>query len=415
MILTSCIVSYTPSQFKSWFMSIFSIFYLGQGYSLGSLVLLLPLYIRNEMGKSYTEAVTISTLIITPWFVKFLFGLISDNYPIGKFGRRKPYLIIATVFSAIGWATLGGHTEPNVLFFLSGFALALGSALADSVIDGQIVEITPMEYAGRAQGVAWGSRGLGLGMAASISPLLVDDYGWNTMFFFAAIFGIGISIVVLILPQIRYQVAAQVGSKLKRIFSELKQILLENKEYQFKTRIQFMLLTGSVIAVIPLLPIIMEREFQFGYRQIGYGSIIFAVGSLIGSLLIGVIFDRDDSKKNYKIMVFVLAVVILSSLIFHFSNSLFLQLFFLFSIGSMAGGFEAYQLKVIQESSSKNHEGTIFSIYTSMSNIGQFIVGGWLIVALSELLNIKIFLPMILLIIPLFLTILPLSRFKFNK
>lgn len=367
------------------------------------------------MGRSYTEAVTISTLIITPWFLKFLFGLISDNYPIGNLGRRRPYLIIATVFSAIGWVTLGRHTEPNILFFLSGFALALGSALADSVIDGQIVEITPIEYAGRAQGIAWGSRGLGLGMAASISPLLVDDYGWSTMFFFAAIFGIGISIVVLILPQIRYQVAVQKASKLKRIISDLREILIENKEYQFKTRIKFMLLTGSVIAVIPLLPIIMEREFIFGYRQIGYGSLMFAVGSLIGSLFIGVIFDRDDSIKNYKTMVWVFALVILSSLIFHFSNSLILQFFFLFSIGSMTGGFEAYQLKVIQESSAKNHEGTIFSIYTSMSNIGQFILGGWLIVALSELFSITIFLPMILLIFPLFLTILPLSRFKFNN
>ena len=155
--------------FKNYYMIIMSIFYAGQGFALGSLTLLLPLYINNDLNVgSYASAVIISTIIITPWFIKFVFGLLTDNYPIGRLGRRKPYLIIATVISAIGWLTLGLHKEADLLFILSGLMLALGSAIADTTIDGQVVEITPQKFAGRMQGIAWGSRGLGIGLAGII-------------------------------------------------------------------------------------------------------------------------------------------------------------------------------------------------------------------------------------------------------
>ena len=81
--LTLPIESKTP--FKQYYMLVMAFFYAGQGYALGSLVLLLPLYIHTELGSgSYTSAVLLSTLIIIPWYVKFVFGIISDNYPIGE-------------------------------------------------------------------------------------------------------------------------------------------------------------------------------------------------------------------------------------------------------------------------------------------------------------------------------------------
>ena len=53
----------------------------------------------------------------------------------------------------------------------------MGSAIADSVVDGQIVELTPKTHISRMQGIAWGSRGLGIGLTGVLSALIVDSYG----------------------------------------------------------------------------------------------------------------------------------------------------------------------------------------------------------------------------------------------
>ncbi|MCY3410232.1 MAG: MFS transporter [Candidatus Heimdallarchaeota archaeon] len=403
---------YDSSKFKIYYLVIMAFFYLGQGYSLGSMVLLLPLYIKNEFVMSYAKATAISTTIVSPWYVKFIFGMITDNYPIRNFGRRKPFLIIATAFSAYGWLTIGIHSAATLGFFISGFALATGSALADTVIDGQIVEITPDEYAGRTQGVAWGARGFGIGMAASLSPWLVDHISWQSMFSLASVFGISISIIVLILPQIEY---TQSGRTLKIIIGELRELLVEDQQYNFADRMQFMVLTGSSLAIVPILPIIMEKEFLFDYSTIGLGSLFFAIGSLIGAVLNGFIFDTHDTRRSFSFLSSLFSLILLFGLVFIVSDSRVLQMSFLIIIGLITGAYEAYQLKTIQESSSKDHEGTIFSIYTSLSNLGQFLAGGYLLVSLAELMQVSLFIPILLCILSLFLAIKPISDFKFSK
>lgn len=385
-------------------------FYLSQGYSLGSLVLLLPLYISGVLEESYSKAVGISTIIIIPWYIKFIFGILSDNYPILGLGRRKPYLILATVFLVLGWLTIGNQEIVNILFLLSGFSLAIGSALSDSVIDGQIVEITPPTYTGRVQGVAWGARGLGLGFAASISPLLVEYYSWKDMFHMASFFGISMSIIVLTLPQINYE--KQRNRRLSTIIGELKQIF-SKKDYKFWKRGQFIISSGAAISIVPMLPIIMERDFSYNLIQIALGSFLFAIGSLFGSVIIGVLSDKKDTPRLYTNLVFLFTTTIIAGILFIWISKLVFQLIFIFMVGFFAGAYEAFQLKIIQESSSDLHEGTIFSIYTSISNIGQFLLGGFLIVYIADQLKISIFIPLLISILPLIFSIKPIKTFKY--
>ena len=401
--------------FKNYYMIIMSIFYAGQGFALGSLTLLLPLYINNDLNVgSYASAVIISTIIITPWFIKFVFGLLTDNYPIGRLGRRKPYLIIATLISAIGWLTLGLHKEADLLFILSGLMLALGSAIADTTIDGQVVEITPQKFAGRMQGIAWGSRGLGIGLAGIISANLVYLYDWQTMFNVSAIFGIGISIVVLVLPQVKYSSQIE-GSRLSHAIKSIKANTFDDENYQTKERSQFFLLTGISISIVPMLAIIMQKEFGYDFDQIGIGAFSFAIGALVGSIITGYIFDRRDDLRNFSILTISFVFTILISLFYLDPRVDTLQYAFFAVVGLTSGGYEAYQLKVIQESSIKELESTLFSLAAAISNIGQFIVSGWLSVLIAEMFNINLLFTLLLLIPALLLAIIPINKFKFHK
>ncbi|MFV2016384.1 MAG: hypothetical protein ACC656_13215, partial [Candidatus Heimdallarchaeota archaeon] len=89
-----------------------------------------------------------------------------------------------------------------------------------------------------------------------------------------------------------------------------------------------------------------------------------------------------------------------------------LQFIYFIIIGITSGSFEAYQLKIIQESTPILFESTGFATYTSISNIGQFAVGGIIIIYLSELLNVSIFIPLQLATVIIIVSLYPLLRIK---
>ncbi|MHA2503325.1 MAG: MFS transporter [Candidatus Kariarchaeaceae archaeon] len=385
---------YTKDQFKSWYLVLIGFFYAGQGYALGSMVLLLPLYILNELDIGVrSEAVAISALIIFPWYIKFVFGIISDYFPIRNY-RRKPYLIVATLFSLLGWTTLGMSDTVYPYFVLSGVALAIGSALGDAVIDGLSVEITPDHFIGRLQGVNWGSRGLGLGAAGYISSNIVDVQGWDTLFVVAGTFGVIITVITLILPEVgaaHLDLDPNPRVRLQELFGKLSKIFTRGRT---ANRVAYFLFSGFALSIILQLTLIMETEFGYDFDTIGIGALFFAFGSFFGSILNGILTDRSDTFSGFLGLSAAYALAIMGGLAFVNYRDFPAELLFFAFIGIFGGAYEAYQLKIIQEETTPDLESTIFSIYTGISNIGQFAFGGLLIVILADRLGISILVSM---------------------
>lgn len=400
--------SVVDKEFKNWFVIVLGYFYFGQGYSLASMVLLLPLYIRSELDAgNYSISVTYSVIIIFPWYIKVIFGYITDNYSIGKYGRRKPYLIISTIFSIVGWLTIGIHDSANFLFVLSGISLALGSAMADSVVDGQIVEFTPKTHISRIQGVAWGSRGLGIGLTGVVSALIVGNYGWQTMFYVNSVFGITISLIALLLPQKKkFTPASNDGSLFRTTFSNIF------SQGNRNNKIIFFFLSGMSLSIVPLLSIIMEKEFDYSIRMIGYGALMFAIGSFVGAIVNGILFDEVENRRRIITLFVAFSAATFGSLSLIWVSDIRFQFMYLLLIGITSGSFEGYQLKIIQESTPKSFESTGFATYTSISNIGQFALGGLIVIILSEMLNVPIFIPLQVSTIIIMLSIFPLLKIK---
>ena len=397
--------------FKTWYFFIIGYFYFGQGYALASLALFLPLYIKDELGVgNYTQSIAISSIIISPWYFKILFGILSDNFPIGQFGRRKPYFVIATLFSVQGWLTLGLHSSASYLFVLSGLSLAIGSSISDSVIDALSVEITPQKYIARLQGVAWGSRGLGIGITGVSSALIVDNYNWQTMFYMSSVFGISISIVVLILPQRAVYHSAK--SKSSQVAKSIRKLL--GNKYS-KKHLQFIFMTGTALCIVPLLPILLEREFSYSVEKIGYAALTFAIGSFVGAIVNGMMFDRQETFDRVKLMSLMYAITICLGIVFLYPFGEVTEFIYLGLLGSTAGAYEGYQLKIIQELSPEQIEGTAFSLFTGVSNIGQFALGSILIIFFAETFDVSIFLPLQVTILIVIGALIPLRSFKFDN
>lgn len=80
-----------------------AIVYFIQG-ALGVAGVALPLYLQS-LGWSIPKIAQVTSIIGFPWIFKIVYGFISDSFPIYGY-RRKPYLIICSVLSSLGWLLL---------------------------------------------------------------------------------------------------------------------------------------------------------------------------------------------------------------------------------------------------------------------------------------------------------------------
>ena len=88
---------------NDYYLVIQGFFYLAQGIAMGA-ILFLPSFAR-DLGLSDFESIVIQAVIWIPWFLKLIFGVLSDNVPVKSYGRRKPYIFLAGILGIIGWIT----------------------------------------------------------------------------------------------------------------------------------------------------------------------------------------------------------------------------------------------------------------------------------------------------------------------
>ena len=170
-------------EFKKAYMYIFSYFYLIQGLYNGLQMIVLPVYLISVVENIDLAFILLIIAVATiPWALKFLIGMINDKYGSKKFGRRKPFIFIFGIWGGI-WFIIAGiylplqlGMETTALLTLVGFLALMwniGWAIADTALDGLIIDVTPKEKLGKIQGATWsmnlfGSTAIGIGMAALI-------------------------------------------------------------------------------------------------------------------------------------------------------------------------------------------------------------------------------------------------------
>jgi MFS family permease len=140
--------------------TLFGMMYFVQGFAEPTAGLISqPLKsLLREWGHSVAEITTFMMLVGIPWFIKPLYGLLSDYVPLAG-RRRKSYLILTTAMTVAGllavWlAPLGPGSATWLLIML--LPPTVGVAFSDVVIDALMVEKgQPLGLTGRLQSVQW--------------------------------------------------------------------------------------------------------------------------------------------------------------------------------------------------------------------------------------------------------------------
>jgi MFS family permease len=151
------------------------------GYSMSSLVTLIPLYLTEELKVTETEMGTILTAVII--------GAIVSQVPLGRaadrFGKRKTLLACSVILAIVFWI-MAFHTDWR-FFILTG---AIAGAMAGSLYPiglAMIGGIVRKERLGAATSLFSLAFGIGSLIGPSLSGLAMTHLGYRWLFYLPSI------------------------------------------------------------------------------------------------------------------------------------------------------------------------------------------------------------------------------------
>jgi MFS family permease len=401
------------SVWRDWYLVVQFMFYFSQGAGFAA-ILMINTFLRNlgygEPGPyENINPVTLQTIMMIPWLIKIVFGILSDTVKVGKFGRRKPYILIAGLLGLIGWGLMPFYTEPHWSIMLVGMLVTGSVALGDTVLDSLGVDITPPTRRSYMQGVAWGARGGGAILTGIFLGIWGNDLGLSNSYLI-----IGSFTVVGIMSALLIKEAPVVPD-----------VKLSDFGHEFKKGITwhvtlFDLVSGMGIALVSVLIDFMNVEINIdigsaGVGTIGWGLVFFSIGQLVGALSIGGLGQRLNLMWIFIINAIVYAGIILSFIwlpwdFYQFQMYRYILYIIVAILGAVNGGYEVSQMRISQEFSAKvsrgSLTGTMYNWYNSISNVGQLSVGTLII---ASLVNAGVYYPIAMQIcgVALILSIIP--------
>ncbi len=365
---------------REWFLAIQGFFYFAQGVAFAAL-LLLPVIMKDYLLNPVTpdEALTYQSIIMIPWYIKLLYGLLSDNISIGKFGRRKPYIVIAGALGIVGWFVLPAFKSFNPGFVVIGILLSLSIALSDAVIDSLAVDITPEKRRGWMQGVGWGGRGAGTALAGIVFYKILGIVPWTVAFYIA-----GGLIIIACIVALFYKEPDILNTEEKNRIN-WKEYKIEFKKKEMWLVTLFMLISGAGIALISTFTTFLSETTTINLDDIGLGITFFALGQFVGAAFIGIL-GNIIPLLPVMIVNTVLYIGGIVGLIFIPLHNLTIVYLMVAILGGINGGYEATQMRIGMEYSQGPIGGSLYNWYMSFTNIGQITLGAIIIGQMSKFL-----------------------------
>jgi len=334
-------------QFKSYYILIFSLLYLIQGIFQSVFSVIMPIYILEILGTISASTIAyLGSIIMIPFIIKIIFGVLTDKYGIKKLGRRKPWIFMALVMAGVVWILIPFYLnayplEAVGIFTLAGLISMFGMAMSDTAIDGFIIDITPKEKLGRTQGSAWGFRSLGIVMGGPAILVIMIFMPLDVIFILFGIITIFFASLIFLIKDI-------VKPREINLLSNLKNIIIKSKNWKLFTFSFFIaIVDGVIFSIISLFILIsaglvsaeganigiLETDINL-YEPQAYITSIVGLGIIIGAFLGGYLADLKSRRFSY---FFSLIIITGSLILLSIPVPAILLLIFAFLAGSGSG------------------------------------------------------------------------------
>ncbi len=376
-------------EFKPLYTGIFSVTYMIQGISQSLFTTVVPIYLVIQMGSvGGSDIGTLGTIVLLPFVVKFLYGMLSDKFSIGKLGRRKPWIISSSLLSGIVWVLIPFlvTTENALMLFMAGGLLIyLGMAIADTAVDGLILDNCPKGQLGRVQGTCWAFRSIGIiaGGPLIVAILLLLDLKIELVFLGYGISVIATSFLILIIKELQIIENVRIADNLKTVFGKKKNwtvfsfalfnafvdgviFLFVSLFILFQT--DFLTFTGGEIDT----GVIEESADLVIYGANAFIAFIIGIGVIIGAIIGGYLADFISRKFAFYSSMLITTI---SLLLFVIPSPYWLLLIFACIVGSTNGWRNSGFSAIVGQISAQYPEvdSTYYATCNSFANIGTVI------------------------------------------
>jgi len=360
--------------------------YFTQGVAQSIFTVIVPVYLLNQLGSVDTAALSFMfSIILTPFILKLIYGLLSDKFGSKKLGRRKPWILGSTSFTGIMWIILSLlipfllDSDPSgIIGYLTllGFILFLGIAISDTAMDGFILDICPKEKLGGTTGTVWAFRSMGIIIGGPLILVIIQFIQFELTLIVISFITILFGFLTLKIPHTTINEKVRLGKNLKSMFKRGENWKLFGFSF-------FMAIVSGVIFTMISLYILVHAGVVAGegatldlleedislYGPQALISLIIGLGVIVGAFVGGSIADRKTRRLSVFLSLSLGTIALLLQLI---PTEWFILLVFTFIIGTSSGWNNSSFSAVASEYSKQYPEATstFYSICTSFANLG---------------------------------------------
>jgi MFS family permease len=250
----------------------------------------LELWMKNIAKIPYGTIEQLVGITAIPWFIKPLYGFLSDTFPIFGY-RRVSYLILNYIALAVVLSILGLWSLNIAALIILLTVMQLSIAFNDVVCDGLMVE-TGKKYnnINKLQSIQWICLGLA-GIFASYFGGLISQYGtYQQAYCILAI----VTVIALAVIKFMHCDVKVVRTNGQNIKNNLKKLFTNKKllfAWLFLICLYFSPACGSIFRNV------IERDkLHFSESFIGILGTVGAISSIVGYLL----FNKFCAKEKFK-------------------------------------------------------------------------------------------------------------------
>ncbi len=279
---------------KAYRIGLFSSLYFAQGMLMSYFLTFNILYL-GDAGYSPSEVGIFQAILVLPFVLKILLGLVSDSVNLFGLGHRKPYIALGLVGQIVTMAIMPfiSVSEGLGAFAMIAFVASISMALYDTCTDGMALDTTPEDERGIVQGAMVGARAAGILVMLVAGGAIAERFGWNQVFYIISL--------ISLLP---------LGVLLSSGLKESVEMQGQRSPFEWKAFRSFrsgpvalMVLMGfiysvSLDGVLTFLSDYLREVMEISLGNIGLLVALSMVGRIFGALSNSWITDRIGYKQS---------------------------------------------------------------------------------------------------------------------
>lgn len=237
-------------------------------------------------------------LAYLPWSFKLVWGALVDRFPSARFGRRRPYIVVAELgmgLSLLALVLLSDLEHQLGLVSAILFVHNVFASIQDVAVDALAVDVLRADERGRANAIMWAAKSLGISAGGGGGVVLSRHIGWNGLMVAMAV----VIWLIMLLPLLLSERAMRAAEALERRLS--LRALRESFAFaapRVGVLIAFVAPFGYSLASA-FETRMMRADLHFGDGAIGtLNGVVAPATGFVGSLLGGVVADRFGTRRT---------------------------------------------------------------------------------------------------------------------